>query len=97
MGSLIARLEDRIDEKRLYSTDSNEMWMYFVSDYSVEEAGFQFEVTAANPDGKLHIFLLETVYFKSQILECPNIGEYWNISGVPVLPENVVFTFIRMC
>ena len=27
----------------------------------------------------------------SQILERPSIGEYWNISGVPVLPENVIF------
>ena len=30
---------------------------------------------------------LEKVYFRSQILERPSIGEYWNISGVPVLPE----------
>ena len=37
------------------------------------------------------------VYFRSQILECPNIGKYWNISGVPVLLENVIFTFFRMC
>ena len=29
----------------------------------------------------------EKVYFRSQILERPSIGEYWNISGVPVLPE----------
>ena len=35
----------------------------------------------------------EKVYFKSQILERPSIGEYWNIYGVPVLPENVIFTF----
>ena len=33
------------------------------------------------------------VYFRSQILERPSIGGYWNISGVPVLPENVVFMF----
>ena len=39
----------------------------------------------------------EKVYFRSKILECPSIGEYWNISGVPVLPENVIFTFFRMC
>ena len=39
----------------------------------------------------------EKVYFRSQILERPSIGEYWNISGVPVLPENVVFTSFRMC
>ena len=25
------------------------------------------------------------VYSKSQILECPSIGEYWNIFSVPVL------------
>ena len=22
-------------------------------------------------------------------------GEYWNISGVPVLPENVIFTYLK--
>ena len=37
------------------------------------------------------------VYFRSQILERPRIGEYWNISGVPVLPENVIFTFFGTC
>ena len=40
---------------------------------------------------------LEKVYFRSQILERPSIGEYWNISGVPVLPENVIDAFYRMC
>ena len=40
---------------------------------------------------------LEKVYFRSQILERPSIGEYWNISGVPVLSENVTFTFFRTC
>ena len=39
----------------------------------------------------------EKVYFRSQILECPSIGEYWNIFGVPVLPENVIFMFYRTC
>ena len=39
----------------------------------------------------------EKVYFRSQILELPSIGEYWNILGVPVLPENVIFTFFRTC
>ena len=37
------------------------------------------------------------VYFRSKILECPSIGQYWNISGVPVLPENVIFMFFRTC
>ena len=37
------------------------------------------------------------VYFRSQFLERPSNGEYWNISGVTVLPENVIFTFFRMC
>ena len=37
----------------------------------------------------------EKVYLRSQILERPSIGEYWNISGVPVLPENVIFMFFR--
>ena len=41
--------------------------------------------------------LREKVYFRSQILECPSIGKYWNIFGVPVLPENVIFTFLRTC
>ena len=39
----------------------------------------------------------EKVYFRSQILERPSIGEYWNFFGVPVLPENVIFTFFRTC
>ena len=39
----------------------------------------------------------EKVYFRSQILECPSIGQYWNIFGVPVLPENVILTFFRTC
>ena len=39
----------------------------------------------------------EKVYFSSQILERPSISEYWNISGVPVLTENVIFTFFRTC
>ena len=43
------------------------------------------------------IWETEKVYFRSQILERPSIGEYWNISGVPVLPENAIFTFFRMC
>ena len=43
------------------------------------------------------LFNREIVYFRSQILERPSIGEYWNISGVPVLPENVIFTFFRTC
>ena len=29
--------------------------------------------------------------------EHPSIGEYGNISGVPVLPKNVIFTFFRIC
>ena len=36
-------------------------------------------------------------FYRSQILECPSIGEYWNISGVPVLPETVIFMFFRTC
>ena len=43
------------------------------------------------------IQLVEKVYFRSQILEHPSITEYWNIFGVPVLPENVIFTFFRTC
>ena len=40
---------------------------------------------------------LEKVYLRSQILERPSIGQYWNIFGVPVLPENVIFTFFKTC
>ena len=36
------------------------------------------------------MLMLEKVYFRSQILERPRIGEYWNISSVPVLPGNVI-------
>ena len=39
--------------------------------------------------------LCEKVCFRSQILEHPSIGEYWNISGEPVLPKNVIFMFFR--
>ena len=39
----------------------------------------------------------EKVCYRSQILERPSIGEYWNISGLPVLPENVILTFFRTC
>ena len=31
------------------------------------------------------------------MLERPSISEYWNIFSVSVLPENVIFTFLRMC
>ena len=37
-----------------------------------------------------YTFFGKKVYFRSQILECPSIGQYWNIFGVPVLPENVI-------
>ena len=43
------------------------------------------------------ILILEKVYFGSQILERPSIGQYWNNFGVPVLPENVLFMFFRTC
>ena len=41
--------------------------------------------------------LSEKVKFRSQILVRPSIGESWNSFDVPVLPENVIFTFFRMC
>ena len=40
---------------------------------------------------------LEKIYLRSQILECPSIGEYWKISCVPVLLQNVIFMFARTC
>ena len=36
-------------------------------------------------------------HFRTQILECSSIDEYWNIFGFPVLPKKVIFTFFRMC
>ena len=39
----------------------------------------------------------EKVYFRTQILEHPSIGEYWNVFVVPVLLENVISMFIRTC
>ena len=44
-----------------------------------------------------NVKIRKKVYLRSQILERPSIDEYWNISGVPVLPENVIFTFFRTC
>ena len=55
---------------------------------------FNYPYVGPNVQTKLH---QEKVYFRSQILERPSIGEYWNISGVPVLPENVIFTSFRTC
>ena len=46
--------------------------------------------TCCNSDPETVIRYLENVYFRSQILERSSIGKYWNISGVPVLPENLV-------
>ena len=50
-----------------------------------------------SPGISLTIKTWEKVNFRSQILECPSIGQYWNIFGVPVLPENVILTFFRTC
>ena len=38
---------------------------------------------------------MEKVYFRSQILERPSTGQYWNIFGVPVLPENAILCFLE--
>ena len=38
----------------------------------------------------------ENVYLRSQILERPSIGNNWNISCIPVLTENVMFTFYNV-
>ena len=51
---------------------------------------------------KMHNFffskvVVEKVNFKSQILERPSIGKYWNILCVPVLSGNVIFTSFRTC
>ena len=43
----------------------------------------------------VHICFEGKVYFWSQILDCLSIGECWNISGVLVLPENVMFTSLE--
>ena len=55
--------------------------------------GYVVGLGLQNPELKI----LEKVYFRSQILECPSIGKYWNISAVLVLPENVIFMFFRTC
>ena len=39
---------------------------------------------------EVNIKKTEKVYLRSQILERPSIDEYWNISGVPILPEKVI-------
>ena len=44
---------------------------------------------------KIPLPYLAKVYSRSQILERPSIGGYWNKFGVPVLLENVIFTFFR--
>ena len=40
---------------------------------------------------------MEKVHLRSQILECPCIRENLNISGVPVLPENMIIMLFRKC
>ena len=55
----------------------------------------QITIILANLNQALRLW--EKVNFRSQILERPSIGEYWNISGVPVLSGNVIFTFFRTC
>ena len=45
----------------------------------------------------IKIGLPEKVYFRSQILEHPSIDQCWNISGVPVLPKNVICMFFNIC
>ena len=51
-STLVMTIEGDYDQQASYSVEANEMWMYFVSDYSVEQAGFQYDVTAVNPGGK---------------------------------------------
>ena len=52
-------------------------------------------LVVSNKGGNYIVIFEEKVYFRSQILEHPSIGEYWNISCVPVLPDNVIFMFFR--
>ena len=42
--------------------------------------------TKKRKEKNIALNFLEKVNFRSQILERPSICEYWNISGVPVLP-----------
>ena len=51
----------------------------------------------SSPSSKMSKMVTEKVYFRSQILERPSIGESWNIFNVPVLPESVIFMFFRTC
>ena len=40
---------------------------------------------------------MQKVHVRSQILECPCFRENFNISGVPVLPGNMIIMFFRKC
>ena len=46
--------------------------------------------------GRTWIRISEKIFLRSEILKHPSIGEYWNISSVPVLPENVILAFFTM-
>ena len=56
LDSLILVLQDvdnkPIEGQPLYSSVGNKIWLYFVSDYSLTQAGFEYNLTAANVGGK---------------------------------------------
>ena len=69
----------------------------WLPDLVIHMASTHFKDGATLAELLLFVNIVEKVYLRSQILERPSIDEYWNISGVPVLPENVIFTFFRTC
>ena len=57
--------------------------MYFHTQFLINKQGIP--VKRYSPTTAPNVSTYKKVYFKFQILERPSIGEYWNISGVPVL------------
>ena len=84
----------RMDLKKTHAMG----YIFFIPGKYVHRACFQRSFTKDDIHLQNNIIdPKEKVNFRSQILERPSIGEYWNISGVPVLPENMIFMFFRMC
>ena len=71
----------------LFASDLHE-WLQLVGTFHLERRFSSFNKRRKKTKrGQVH--------FRSKILKHPSIGEYWNISRVLVLPESVIFTFLR--
>ena len=84
-------------KKKNYASNKKVLQQYFerrILSFMLKGCGMGPWLVLVSPCFRENV---EKVYFRSQILERPSIGEYWNIFGVPVLPENVIFTFFRTC